>query len=326
VALPETLLNEWMKGGLVEGGRRRGNIDGIRPIFEYGCGDYRRCLQLARLRAQGIVEHDQLRLALFVAGHSVEPWDVRTALLQVYRSTVAQASRGARSRYLDKPAAGRPIPEKNQAKLIRSLGELDPDLKAAGFGLPGGLLVEIARQAKQPGLDIRPVAPLRSQIRDIVRGRIAWAGFARSAGQLLSGLYFVEAPGPTENNAPVDYVERLITTSTDEEYIKARDIFWIFLLLAREPTVLAKFIGFRGDLSLQRQAGHKIARSLGHPAWIAVMLVLSLLLAKKFNPPFNREDIRCIFSEINSHRLTIRMLWRKIGFPGLRALGLTKRN
>jgi hypothetical protein len=144
--LDEAWLHDLIKDGLVPGADDREPNVGLRPVYTYGFRSYRRALQIARLRREGFVERDAIRIQLFLRGYGEH--DIRQPLWNQYskhgRSLLAQI----RSGYIDN---WKDVPEKHKSSLIRAMGPLDAQLASAGFQLPPDLLINWrVRQSKHP--------------------------------------------------------------------------------------------------------------------------------------------------------------------------------
>jgi hypothetical protein len=69
-----SLFDDLVDDGLIPEGRRVGN-DNKRPLYDFHRDSYRRALQIIRLRKQGIVGRDAIRVQLFIRGYSLPVWD-----------------------------------------------------------------------------------------------------------------------------------------------------------------------------------------------------------------------------------------------------------
>jgi hypothetical protein len=140
-------LNEWMKQDLVWPPRRAPN-QGKRPVYVYGAAQYRRVLQLIRLRREGYEDTDAVWVQLFLRGYVPPSSRVKKAVMAEYRYARARNTT-IRSAYVDRLGA---IPERREVSLLQELGAVDPRL---GVEITPEVLIGLYRAARSP-IDLEP--------------------------------------------------------------------------------------------------------------------------------------------------------------------------
>jgi hypothetical protein len=190
-----------MKQKLATRGERGPNV-GLKPTYTYGRHHYRRALQLIRLHGQGYEDVDALRLQLFLRGYAPGSVELAKSVLVEYRHTRTGLNAPVRSTYVDRLG---PIPDKRLESLIGQLGPADPLFEEAGVVPPPELLVAFVRGARSP--------------LDLGAGQLELPREFEDAAKMVAGLL---SPSDEELSA----TEELIQSSTEEDFQKARDIFW----------------------------------------------------------------------------------------------------
>ena len=220
--LDEAWLHDLIKDALVPGAERGPN-EGLRPVYTYGFRSYRRALQIARLRRDGFVERDGIRIQLFLKGYGEQ--DIRQALWKQYCKYFKTTLAKVRSGYIDN---WKPIPDGHKSSLRKTMEPLDPRFTEAGLQLSDDSLISFFRTAKQEFADTAPgidVTGLMQQLID--RGRdFEW--LARSMKRIFSGILMFGEKEDKNTNEP-DPIEGLIIRANDKEYAKARDFYRLII-------------------------------------------------------------------------------------------------
>lgn len=219
--LSETLFDDLIDDGLIPKGERRGN-EGKHPIYEFGRASYRRALQILRFRSKGIIDHDAIRVQLFVKGYSLPVWDVREGLRKEYIAFSKSVLSQIRSRYADN---WRSVPPKHEQAFMRQAGSLHSSFEQAGFGLSAAQLIDIVRSAKQKPLGTLRTMPREGFKRQLHRRPALQEMPAPLLESALSGLLMF---GDAESSSKeIDDVSRLIMSANDDAYLCARRLYRI---------------------------------------------------------------------------------------------------
>lgn len=307
----EPLLNDLIKDGLIHEAERRGNFDGTHPNFEYDCRAYRRGLQIVRLRSRGVVGRDETRLLLFLFDYSVSSWDVRDALKGEYKKGVAKALKGVRSRHADHM---QPIPPGQRQRLVASMGDLDPAFAAAGLELPSDFYIKALRDGKQGVLDIKGTKPNASLLSRFMTGRLSWQDAATGLAKLFPGFLHLGGAEERQSGSPIDHVDRLIDTASNEHLVQARDLFQSFRIGCRNLRHLLNFLGARRNHNARTAAAAKLEWSLRTPGWAAVVLFCALYFVVKFGLHLRPHEVHEMHKQMSDPKFTLRSIWRKVRF------------
>jgi hypothetical protein len=287
--------------------------EGRRTIYTYDWKAYRRGLQIVRLRRRGVTKRDAIKLQLFRCGYSLPAHDVRTALCAEYTSHAATLMAPTRSRYIEGP---RPIRGKHRAALVRSMGDLDPDLDAAGYRLPSETYIHALRVAKGGPLDVTPAKPRSRTVVGFLAGRLSWAATADTAVRLLAGMLLLGKANTKDSGGPIDYVERLIATANDQSLEAARDLLAGGQIAARRFKEFARYFGLRRGIAEKHRAWLKVASAAADPNWAPTMLLIALLLITKFRIAFRPQEIVAMFDRMQTERFTFRSIFRRMPVTG----------
>lgn len=258
-----SLLNDLMKDGLIDAGKRAGN-NGRQPIYKYDWQAYRRALQIVRMRRGGVIGRDALRVMLFLKGYSAPAHDVRAALQREYRANARSLLKQVRSGYADKVGA---VPAKHRASLLRQMGTLDEAFDKAGLELPSMMMVDLFRTAKQDAIESEVTPAERAAIGHLLRSLPLLPSFA---SPMFSGMLNLAEDG-FERSSEVDSVELVIHNSSDDDLEVAR---FIYRHLTRLGFIASAAFGFSGNL---RHAIERVAVSIrDNPNWATLIFVFGL--------------------------------------------------
>jgi len=308
-AFDKALLDDLIKDGLMPRATRVG-YEGRRPIFAYDRNAYRRGLHIIRLRSAGIVGRDEIKLQLFRCGYSLPTHDVRDALWNEYRSYAKRLTAGIRSRYVE---TGKTPKEKHHAALVQSLGELDPDLDAAGLRLSPDTYVEALRGATGAPLDIDAAASeIVTASRLLVWRRLVWSGVASAMLPRIKGLLLVDRPNGRDAGGKIDYVEKLIRSADDAALEGARDAFTCLMIVFLRLNEFASFFGGRQVPAPLEKACVKVACSARHPTWAPSFLVVALMLTKTFRVRPKPDDIIEFLNKSRNRKFKLRAAFGRV--------------
>ena len=165
VPFTKAFLDDLIKDDLIPRSTRRGN-KGKSPVHFWGKGAYRRGLQIARMRANGIRRRNSQRVFLFLNGYSYPVGWVREPLRVEYASFGRELLSPVRSRHL---AGKQDIPAGQKARLIKSFGEPDQSFSRAGLRLPENLVVALIRAATQDPVNTGPLGNEHAKLNEYRR-------------------------------------------------------------------------------------------------------------------------------------------------------------
>lgn len=266
------LLADLIKDGLVPEGKRVGNR-GRRPQYAYGTSSYRRALQIARLRHRGIINRDETRLMLSLAGYGAEAQDIRAELERVYVATGRKLLAQLRSGYFKNTKA---IPPNQRGRLIARMGPLDESLDAAGLRVGDDDIITSVRGATQRAVE--PIA-LEEMLPSLFRepfvefAMLVFGGFL-NLGELGSDAGRV--PGTVQHMIRVASATALENARTFHRIMAlGASMFGAMLQMSDDPRQAAF-----GE-ALQKLA-FSIRRS---PAWASMVLVIALRF-QEIDPSF----------------------------------------
>jgi hypothetical protein len=284
--LTEAWINDLIKDRLIPEGIRQSN-DGLSPTYSYDRLSYRRALQIARLRRDGFIRRDAVRIQLFLRGYSFPAREVRSALLKEYEHHSRNLLAQTRSRYIDN---SKPIPKKHRQSVVQSLGPIDGRLSSAGFKLDPDTDIEIVRNAKQAPLDFQRAPPPEQLLPKLTSDGLAFSTFATAMIGTLAGLLMLD-PAPEDEPAELDYIEAVILHSDRGQYERAREFYRI--VTSSFFAHIADVIEADGNPEDRRKAFAAISDSVkGDPRWAALGLVLGLVLAGKSLISVTADEVR----------------------------------
>lgn len=304
----ESLLNDLIKRGLMPAATLIGR-DGRRPIYGYDWKAYRRGLQIARLRSRGVVGYDAVKLQLFRCGYSLPAYDARSALWPEYKARAATLMAPIRSRYID---GERTIDGRHRASLLASMGELDPDLDAAGFRLPDDTYIQGLRLAKGGTLNLATEKPRTGAAMAVWGDRISWAKFAMSAVNMLAGMLLIGSAGGRDNVGPVDYVEKFLANSDDRSLEAARDLLASAQIAVSRLGDIGRFLGFQNITLATHRAWWKAGNAARDPNWTPAMFFFALVMATKFRIAIRPVEMIEILDKIQNSRFNFWSIFRKM--------------
>jgi hypothetical protein len=270
-------LNDLIKDGLITKAQRAGNV-GRTPVFLHDARDYRRALQIARLRMRGTVGRDAIRINLFLNHYSLPSYDVREALYKEWRRQRRALMAPVRSGYLDKSTS---IPSKHRASFLAQIGPPDDVITNAGLILEPDQVIDGIRAAWRPRIEDDEQYSLPSLTVLLSEGR-SFGNLASIFMPLIMGVLFL--PETDDQIADRDDpLAKLIFSSSNEDFEKAR---WLALQFQNRGVPMLRLFGHRADKSstqaLHRAIHHSIQR---HPAWASVVLIMSLSMLNRFPIP-----------------------------------------
>jgi hypothetical protein len=275
-------LADLIKDGLIPGAVRDGN-DGKRPIYGYGSRSYRAGLQMARFRHDNVVDRDAIQIMMFLKGYGNIP-DIRHALNKGYSEFVKTALANVRSGYIYNH---RPIPAKHERSLSQTLGPLDPQFDAAGLRLDPDVYIKLLRNARQSPINQTPLFLARMILSSLTAGKVEFPSFAAGASALLNGLLLL-APDGKDKSPDLDYIERLISASSDQHYLEARAIYR--LVISSHFACAADSVKSDEPDEALREAFRKASAAIRlDPRWAASILVFGLLVAHRGTSTLNAD-------------------------------------
>jgi hypothetical protein len=290
LVLKAAWLDDLMKDDLVGTGERQTN-HGIRPIYAYGCRSYRRAIQIARLRRDGFVGRDAIRIQLFLRGYAPAR-EAREALLREYIKSGKHILAQLRSRYVCNYQS---IPNKQKARLIKSFGDADSRFISAGFGLGDDDIIRMMRIAIQEPISLDMTAP-RERFREAATsGKMTFAGLAKLLAPTLAGTLMFD-PDSRDQPEALDYIEKVITVSSDAEFEGARALF---------NFMTSPLACHFGDLINGETEPSRLAyRVIGEVAkldglWTAAVFVECLIASHALNIHINPDEIAKFFIGLN---------------------------
>jgi hypothetical protein len=300
--LTEAWINDLIKDGLVPEGIRQSN-DGLSPTYSYDRLSYRRALQIARLRRDGFIRRDAIRIQLFLHGYSLQAREIRSALLKEYDNHSSNLLAQIRSRYIDN---SKPIPKKHKQSLAQSLGPIDDRLLAAGFKLSPDAYIEIVRKAKQEPLELQHAPSPEQLLPKITSEGLAFSTFATGMIGTLAGLLMFD-PAPEEEPAELDYIEAIIRHSDRHQYEQAREIYRI--IISNWFADAGEIIVTDGDPESRRKAFAAVSNAVKTDSrWATLILVRGLVFANQSQMSVTADEIRGSLRSAKEQGLNLRDL------------------
>jgi hypothetical protein len=277
VSVDQQWLNDLIKAGLITKAQRAGNV-GRTPVFLHDAPDYRRALQIARLKSRGTVGRDAIRINLFINRYSLPTHDIRYALYNEWGRQVRALMAPVRSGYLDKST---PIPPKHRASFLAQIGPPDDVITHAGLILEPDQVIDGLRQARDPRFDDVQQVSLPSLWVLFFEGR-SFGYLASRFTPTIAGL-LVLPEVDDRFAARDDPLAKLIFSTPDEDFEKAR---WLALQFQRRGASMLRLFGHCAGKAptqaLDRAIHHSIQR---HPAWASVFLIMGLSMLSRFPLP-----------------------------------------
>jgi hypothetical protein len=279
--LDEGWLQDLIKDGLVPGGAHEGN-SGLRPIYTQGYRSYRRALQIARFRPDGIVDRDAIRIFLFIKKYGQS--DIREALWKQYSKYGRGVVASTRSGYADN---SKPIPAGHKSSLMKSVGPLDARFDKAGLRLPDDYCINGVRLTKNAAEQPRQLK-IDQVLKQLATEPMTFERLADLFIDLFKGLLLFSTKEGRQAAGP-DYIERLILDAEDWRYVQAR----AFCGLLRHVNVTTQFFrsfDIGADAPTTREALAATDRAiLCHPWWAALILVIGLLFTHSIGARFSED-------------------------------------
>jgi hypothetical protein len=280
--LDQGWLHDLIKDGLVPGAAREGN-SGLRPIYTYGYRSYRRALQIARFRLDGVVERDAIRIWLFVKGYG-ETKEIRQALWNYYAKHGRAVIAPIRSGY---PDNSKPIPDGHKLSLMKRVGRLDTRFDKAGLRLPDDRYIEGLRLLKNAADE-----PKRLDTKQILRiltsGPVTIEVLADLFLDLFRGFLLFSTREDRQAAGP-DYIEQLILGAEDWQYEQAGTFCRLFCYVDFTAQ-LFRSVGVGADGLTMREVFDAIWRAIKSQPWCtALILVLGLLGTHSVDARFSED-------------------------------------
>lgn len=210
VDFTKIFLDDLIKDKLVQRSKRLAN-KGRRPTHYWGSRAYRRGLQLARLKANGIDNRNSQRVFLFLNGYSYPVSLVREPLRVEYVSQGKTLLSAIRSRFIHNKKT---IPPGQKERLVRSFGHPDPTFIKAAIELGPDILISAVRSASQDALrQISRQNTFQKRTLDV-------ESMMMLASKLLSGMLLFD--GDSNNfEEELDNIEGLILKAPESSYDEA---------------------------------------------------------------------------------------------------------
>jgi len=299
LALPEDWIDDLIREGLIPEALRAEN-DGLAPLYVYDRISYRLALQIARLRRDGFIRRNAIRVQLFLRGYSVSIRDVRSAVWPEYRNLATHLSAQVRSRYIDNY---RDIPDKQKERLGRSLGPLDPRLKDAGYKLEDNVYISMLRDAKQKPVDFDDKS-FDAALRMMSSGDFRYSALANALRYLFRGLLITESVevGPTEKD---DYLQAIIGGASHKEYLSAREYFRV--ITSRHFADACDLIETGGTARDRMVAIEAVRSSVkGDAGWSVSILVQGLFLAHQGQTTLTEQKVQALAALLDEKSLSLK--------------------
>jgi hypothetical protein len=295
-------LHDLIKDALVPSATRQAN-EGSRPVYGYDFRAYRRALQIARLRRDGFVEKDAIRIQLFVRGYGER--DIRQSLLNQYSKYGKALLAPVRSGYADNSKS---IPPGHKSSLVDSLGALDDRLRIAGLDQSDDIYIAALRAAKRPSIAREELEKKWNQSLAI-QGKEVFPALGSHLVELFGGQLLFGARGD-EQAAGRDEVEQLIFSSSDVQYEGARE-FYRLMTYRGSLTEIQRLLRTGADEQAQHLASDVIVHSIRKQgAWSACFLVMGLTMARLTGIELHSQQVRDAFKFIRENNLDIEDLAR----------------
>jgi hypothetical protein len=287
VSFKIALLNDLMKNGLMPAATPVGR-SGKAWRYRYDARAYRRGLQIARLRAAGVVERDALTVELFLRAYSLPPFLVRPALWAEFKWSIRSLIASVRSRYIQN---SREIPAGHMAALQERLGPLDPTFEEAGLRLPPEVYVSSIRSALSEPLNLSMTSIDVDRLSAALSASDWWGQFAAMVLPYLSGSMMVGEAGLDVGSSQIDYVEKLLAACSNDELATAQTTFAEMLRFARATVRSGGLLGMPVSQEW-RDAISKAVLAAGSPPWSSFLLVLFLMLERQIGPFGNPDEVQ----------------------------------
>jgi hypothetical protein len=297
--LDDGWLHDLIKDGLIPGADDRKPNVGLKPVYTYGFRSYRRAHQIARLRRDGFVERDAIRVQLFLKGYGER--DISQTLWNQYSTHGRNLAAQVRSGYADN---WKRVPDGHKSSLMKQMGPLDPRLVAAGFQLDDDKYIDFLRAAKQKDLsDLDKSLPLANLATKFIRNPLQFGDLSDHFGDLVSGLLMFSAID-YRSTPGLDPIEEIIRQSTAEQYEQAREFFRFMTLMSGLQILSGLRIG--QDAEARRDALKALLDSVrGDPRWAVSLLVVGLRLSRMFGSGLKANGIWAVIRDFQNNNMNL---------------------
>ena len=267
-------LADLIDAGLISKAKRSGN-DGKKPVYVHDAADYRRALQIVRLRARCVVGRDAVRLILYINQYGMSACCARSALLQEWPKHGKAMLAQVRSGYVDNR---RLVPPKHKESLARQFGPLDDRIAGTGFKLDLDMQDSLARDAVQSPMPSGPVDAPTQLLELFASGRLAVRALGETVAPLLRGLLMFD-PDATSDDDSADYFEGLVTAATPDELDNAAKLAALSQrrLRARMFAKLGIITDDQASITLDNAIHYSVQRSA---AWASILLLAALIMVR----------------------------------------------
>ncbi len=297
--LTEAWIDDLIKDRLIPEAIRKGN-DGLIPIYSYDCLSYRTALQIARLRRDGFIGRNSIRLQLFVKGYSVQFLSVKRALFREYIHYGKSILSQIRSGYIDNR---RSIPDRHKQSLARSLGPIDKRFAIANLKLDSDVYIEMLRKAKQMPIDPRNSPTLTDRLKLSISQELTFSSMAMLFPDLMTGLLMLD-PGAEDGSPELDHLEPMIRRSDKQKYEQAREFYRSIMSSSFVRT--ADFLDTDSEERARRDAFQVVSKAVKNdPRWASLVLVLGLVIAHRFSVRFTADQAQECFRCADEQRLNL---------------------
>jgi hypothetical protein len=283
--LDERWLHDLIKDALIPSADGREPNDGQRPVYTYGFRSYRRALQIARLRGDGFVERDPIRIQLFLKGYGER--DIRQALWKQYskyqKSLIAQV----RSGYADNWER---IPDGHKSSLMKNMGLLDTRFVDPALQLSDDDYIALLRAAKQSTVEPGNMLPVANFQRQLMDQGLNFERLATFFPNMFGGLLMLNTEDERHANGP-DPIEKVILQASSAEYEQARDFYRI--ITSRSAAHVLSHVGAGTGADAQKAAWNALSVSVrGDSRWASLFLVASLVLVRSSGVSLAPDEVR----------------------------------
>ena len=183
-----------------------------------------------------------------------------------------------RSRYTDN---NRPISAKQMDRLAKTMGPLDSDLHATGFGLKPEFYLRALRSAKNEPVPTQIPLPRFGHMLRLLLSGAPWSDIAEAALPLFTGLFMVGSDdrGSVDGS---DFVEGIIRQSSESDFMESLFLFRFALVVLQRGISVMRF--FRVSRS---NNWHAICLKLyalrNDRRWTSVLLVIAIAVNDRIN-------------------------------------------